>query len=261
MAIVAQVIIDGVSAEIDAQGSQRWLVDLDYVPALNNAQKVITGYLATAYAERRISEESLRELIYPRIWQTNQYGRVHINEGSNIVGVPTFIWGITAVYGEPGTIPATPTITPTAPEVSLYRGDVSWDFSGFPAKRLSTEEIGKARNNSFAAGNELMAAGPNRTYSYCIIGNARSTSYPIDGWEIEIAPKSRTSHKLVCIAFLKTPNVVVDNTSTLEFPTSLTDLLIKQTCKELSVKAGDGDRASLYNVTSQMVIDRLSSAT
>lgn len=251
--VTAQQVWDGVLAKLDAQGTDRYLFDLDGVPAINSAVSALTAQIALLYAENKASEESLREMLREQVYQTNSYGRIRADESAGA------IWAVMASYCEFTTIPASATVTALPEHQSAVRADVSRNSQGRPVKRYTQEQTAKLMNNSFAAGSEALAANNSlREYGYCIIGDLTSSGYPVGGWEIEYYPKSRSATAFVAISVLRTPDPVTVPASTIPMPSALLDILINKTLEQLAVK--QGDNTTLWAVSNQMVAERLQSA-
>ena len=83
-----------------------------------------------------------------------------------------------------------------------------------------------------------------------------STGYAEKG-EIEIRPS--VAGQFVAIAYLKYPEPITDIGDSIEFPDTLTDLLVQKTANYISIKQGDG--TTLYGVTENFVQTLLAAMT
>jgi hypothetical protein len=239
------------AANLDAEGSDRYLDVQDYVPAINSAISRAMTAVGWAMANRKGSEEALRDLTYVRIFQTNSEGGVAISNPAILSLLGHSIWNVLGVYAQPDTVPpdASPTAQPD--NVSLYRPDVAWSGSGSPVERVTLEEVPVLRNNAFLSGNEVLASAPKRrTFAYYIVGNASSSNYDtgmsFSGiGEIRVLPKSVTSKSLVAISYLSQPTELDANnynlpTTFIEFPQSMKRTLANWALQYISWKQGDG---------------------
>jgi hypothetical protein len=232
------------AANLDAEGSERYLDVQDYVPAINSAISRAMTAIGWAIANRKGSEEALRDLTYVRIFQTNSEGGVAISSLAPALGHS--IWNVLGVYAQPETVP--PNALPNAQQdnVSLYRPDVAWSGSGSSVERVTLEEVPVLRNNAFLSGNEVLASNPKRvTFAYYIVGNASSTDYNSGIGEIRVLPKSVTKKSLVAISYLSQPTELDANnynlpTTFIEFPQSMKRTLANWALQYISWKQGDG---------------------
>lgn len=232
------------AANLDAEGSDRYLDVQDYVPAMNSAISRAMTAVGWAMANRKGSEEALRDLTYVRIFQTNSEGGVAISNPAILNLLGHSIWNVLGVYAQPETVPpdASPNAQPD--NVSLYRPDVAWSGSGSPVERVTLEEVPVLRNNAFLSGNEVLASAPKRrTFAYYIVGNASSSNYDSGIGEIRVLPKSVTSKSLVAISYLSQPTELDANNypnATIEFPQSMKRTLANWALQYISWKQGDG---------------------
>lgn len=238
--IPTQNIVNRIASMLDAEGSDRYLFDQDYKPAINSAKDWVVAVFKKVFADKSVSEESLRDLVMVRVFQTNKFSRI----GLDTTSLGESIWSILSVNPEAVTYPNN-TITPVTNDWdSLYRNDLSYVDSNFSAKRLTVEEWEIMRKNVLMAGNPSISNGF-KTYSYLTQGNYDSVNYTAGVPEIEISPK--LENKLVGIRYLKYPNDVSLVTDDLEFPESLLDFIVKKAANFMSIK--QGDQTNLYTVT------------
>lgn len=232
-------------ANLDAEGSERYLDVPDYVPAINSAVSRAMTAIGWAMANRDGSEEALRDLTYTRIFQTNSEGGVAISDPALLADLGHGIWNVLAVYARPETVEFQ-IITPVAPSASLYRNDLSWSGSGSPVERVTLEEVPVLRDNAFLSGNEVLADKPKRvTFAYYVVGNAWSNGYSSGNGEIRVLPKSVTKKSLVAISYLANPTELTpDNynlpTTRIEFPQSMKRTLADWALQYIAWKQGDG---------------------
>jgi len=231
------------AANLDAEGSERYLDVQDYVPAINSAISRAMTAIGWSIANRKGSEEALRDLTYVRIFQTNSEGGVSIGDTATLLLLGHSIWNVLGVYAQPETVQQQTLIA--APNYkSLYRKDLAWSGSGSPVERVTLEEVPVLRNNAFLSGNEVLASNPKRvTFAYYIVGDASSDGYPSSTGEIRVLPKSVTSKSLVAISYLAQPTELNANNyanAQIEFPQSMKRTLADWALQYISWKQGDG---------------------
>mgnify|MGYP003489322172 FL=1 len=59
MAILVQTLVNRMAAKLDAEGSQRYLFDQDYKPAINESMEALITMLNSAFAENKLTPEGL----------------------------------------------------------------------------------------------------------------------------------------------------------------------------------------------------------
>jgi len=239
--ISVQAVVDRMTSVLDAEGSDRYLFDQDFKPAINSSIDWLVAVFNSAFSEKKLSEENLRDLIRTTIWQANSYSRIQLDNSS----LNYDIWSILGVFPEPVIVPATiPPVLPT-PETSVFRGDLSYIESDWSASRATIEEWNDNKKNIFTSGNNVLLNGF-KTYSYLGHGNYQSSSY-ISGEEIEIRPS--VANSFVAITVLKVPSKINLITEQIEFPNSVFDVLFQKALNFISYK--QGDQTNLYSVTAQ----------
>lgn len=240
--IPVQDIVNRIASMLDAEGSDRYLFDQDYKPAINSAKDWVVAVFKRVFADKVVSEENLRELVAIRVFQTSKFSRVKIDEG--VIGDE--IWSILSVNPEAVTYPNS-NILPSADDFdSFYRNDLTYIESDFSAKRLTLEEWESMKNNVFLAGNPTIQ-NTFKNYGYLNLGDYSSTSYTPGGQEIEISPK--VENALVGVRYLKYPKDVTLITDNLEFPRSVFELICQKAANFMSFK--QGDQTNLYSVTAK----------
>lgn len=242
--IPVQTIVTRMEAALDAEGSDRYLFDQDYRPAINSAKDWVLALFKKVFADKSVSEESLRDLVYIRVFQTSEFSRISIDKAT----LTHSIWSILSVNPNARTYP-NENITPVAnPYDSLYRADLTYLESETFAKRLTVEEWENMRTNIFAAGNPSIVNSL-KSYGYISPGNYDSSSYSSAGPEIEISPLLK--NKLVGIRYLKYPDDVSLISDDLEFPFSLIEMITKKALNFIATK--QGDQTNLYGITKEDV--------
>lgn len=243
--ISVQLISDRVLSALDAEGSDRYTFDQDIKIAINSSIEWVVAVFNKAFADKKLSEENLRELIQVVIYQTNAFSRI----GFNSIDLGFSVWSIIKINPEAEVYPANATITPVANAYdSLFRSDLSYIKSKYSAKRLTMEQWEDKTDNIFEAGNERMT-NLFKTYSYVNFASYSSSSYNTTVSEVEIGPA--VPNQFVGVSLLKYPSQVALITDTIQFPQVLTNLIVEKTLNFISTK--QGDQTNLYGITAKEV--------
>lgn len=240
--IPVQTIVNRATSILDAEGSDRYLFDQDFKPAINLTKDWVVAVFNKAFADKKLSEENLKELIKTGVWSSSAYSRV------NILTADANIWSIMAVIPKPVVHPsaAVPTVGGN-PQDSNFEAAISYISSKFSARRLTIEEWNENENNIFEAGNNISTTSFTE-YAYLNVGDYSSSSYSPVG-EIEIRPD--IPNELVAITYLKYPTDVVVIGDNIQFPETLIDLIVNKVLNYISFK--QGDRTNLFTVSGSEV--------
>ncbi|HHT9135891.1 MAG TPA: hypothetical protein ACFYEK_01460 [Candidatus Wunengus sp. YC60] len=251
MPILASTVQQRILATLDGENSDRWTFDQDIKPALNSAKDIIVSLFNEAFAMKKVSPESLREITYVKIWQANQYSRVSYDPTDT--GHP--LWTILAVYPNPKTNQKSSASTSGDKSKSIFMKGVSFVSSVDTAKRLNFEEWNENIKNPFMPGNEIIGGGL-LEYAYLDFGNYTSTSYTGASGTYEITVRPDVSGNLVALAYLKYPKDITLESDFIEFPESLTELLKTIALSKLSEKENDG--TNLYGTQKEWLTNLIS---
>lgn len=218
---------------LDAEGSDHYRDDLDYIPAINGAIKWLTAVISSAYGQDKFSEEFFRDLTNTGVFLTNNNSRVSLNV------FPSEVWTILAVYAKPDVevdislpVPATPD-----PKQSYYLDNLIHISSINDCKRLNIEEWAVTKTNPLESGydgNQL--CDDLKLYAYLLNSNL-----------IEIRPS--IANGKATIFWVKKPSTITTITDDIEFPSSVFQLLFDKALNYISYK--QGDQTNLYSVSSQ----------
>jgi hypothetical protein len=230
--ISAQELRNQMAFALDAEGSDYYRDDLDYIPAINASIKWMTSVINLTLGEDKLGEEFFRDVAYSGIFQTNNYSRISLSV------FPTEPWTVLAVYPLPNTDSiAIPITFPT--NISGYRSDLIYINSTQDCKRLTIEEWSRNRENPFEAGYEGTAiAPPLRKYAYLAPYNHTNSNTGNRSQEIEIRPS--IPNELAAIFWVKKPTPITTITDDIEFPSSVFQLLFDKALQYISLKMGDG---------------------
>ena len=241
--IPAQQVVDLMKFELDSEGSDRYLFDTDFKPAINSAIKWLVFVFNKAFESNKFSGENLRDLIKTRIWVANSFSRINFDEA--VVGDK--LWSYLGIHPEPTVYPNG--VAPVQPNVytSAFIPSLSYISSDYSAKKLTVEKWNENKKNIFEAGNTTLI-GDFKQYAYLTDVNYSSSNYTQEK-EIEIRPS--VAGQFVGITYLKVPSEIDLITDDVEFPSSLTTLLVQKSLNFISIK--QGDQTTLFSVTDKDV--------
>jgi hypothetical protein len=242
--ISVQTVVDRLAFVLDAEDSERYTFENDYKPAINSSVEWLQAVFNKAFADKKLTEEDLKELIKVTVFQTSQYSRINLDL------ITDSIWSLLRINPEPVLHPAGATITTTAnPEQSLWRSDLSYIKGKFATKLLSLEQWEESVDNVFAAGNERLL-NSFKSYAYLNFAGYGSSSYDAGGPEIEIRPE--IPNEFVGVTYLKYPTPVAVIGDEIELPKSLTNLVFEKAANFIAWK--QGDQTNLYAVSEKDVM-------
>ena len=273
---------------LDAEGSDRYLRDIDIIPAINASVEWLVGILAPLMGKDKAIEERLSDLQMTRIWQTSSLSRFNIEE--DLIGFS--IWTITRVCPKPQVymavfkrswLPA-PYQMQVAPSLgmsqlnkplvrnhfstgdtlkshmSTYRPELSFVRGDHFAARIPLEQ--QSGKNPFEAG--FKHVDDFTTYGYMAFNDYSNTlpdgtysgGYQLSTTkEIEIIPGGKM---LVAVSFIRVPEVIpltATDDYEIPFPASMMELISMKALNYISVK--QGDQTTIFNVSIQDVIQHL----
>lgn len=229
------------ASALDAEGSDRYTFDQDYKFAINFSIEWLVAAFNQAFSDSKLSPECLRELNKTRIWQANAFSRVAFDPA--VVGDK--LWSLIAVYPLPVVTPFSNPVTINNPNQSEFKPALAYVSCKNSCKRLTQEEWNENVKNVFMPGNELLT-GSLQEYAYLDFSDYSSTNYtnPVPQ-EITIRPS--IAKKYVALAYIKFPNSVATVNDNVEFPESMTNLIVDKTLEFLSTK--QGDQTNLFSLS------------
>jgi hypothetical protein len=218
---------------LDAEGSDYYRDDLDYIPAINAAIKWLTSVVNLTLGSDKMGEEFFRDVAYSGVFQTSQYSRV------SLTTFPSEAWTILSVFPLP-TTGLTGLPNPNIPDTeSGHRPDLKYITSVNDCKRLTVEEWSRNRDNPFEAGYEGNSISSVLTrYCYLSPYNHSSLNSGVLSQEVEIRPAIPNS--LVAIFWIKKPELITTINDNIEFPSSTFQLLFNKALQYIAYKQGDG---------------------
>lgn len=248
--ITVSDLIVRIQSALDAEGSDRYRFDRDHRPAINYSVEFLISLFNAAFAEKKLSEENLRELVRTRIWQTSKYSRIYFDPADT----QGEIWSIIRVAPEPLTDPSISPLVNPMPENSMFVPNVLFVRSEWAANRLTAEEWNDGVKNIFMPGNTILT-NEFKEYAYQNFigskpGNTPANSRP----EIEIRPY--LDNQFVAVTYLVYPTPIVLETDEIMLPKSLTNFMVDECLNFISLKQGDG--TNLYSITREKIANLVS---
>jgi hypothetical protein len=248
----AQELRNQLAFALDAEGSDHYRDDLDYIPAINAAMKWLASVVNMAYGQGKIGEEFFREITYSGVFLTSNNSRVSLEV------FPSEVWTILAVYPEP-IVSEDGTNPPLTPDInrSYYLSNLIHIRSDYSCKRLSLEEWAVNRDNPFEAGFEAEYVCPDFIrYAYLSPINYNVEADGVFSQELEIRP--RVVNKKVSIFWVKKPTVITNLSQNVEYPNSVFQLLFNKALFYISFKQGDNTTVnSISSADIQQLLDVL----
>lgn len=230
--IPVQDIITRCESALDAEGFDRYTFARDYGPAINYAQEWMTSLFSAAFGSNKFNEESLTDLSFTKIWKTNQFSRFVFQYSE----VGSRLWTIIGIYPLCTIYPDTD-IAQADLTKSVYSPTHSYVKGYKSCARRTSEEMNLNRLNPFAAGNEVVICDELKDFAYKTMtdytGGYDSSTTP-EKVEIQIFPDY--SNKVLAMEYLKYPEPIVNDTDNIEFPLSVSNMLVEKALNFISFK-------------------------
>ena len=220
MSFTAQSLRNQLAFALDAENSDHYRDDLDYIPAINASMKWLTAVVNSAFGENKIGEEFFRELSYSGVFLTNNNSRVSLDV------FPTEVWTNTT---------------------RSYHLDNLIHVSSLNAcKRISVEAWTDGLFNPTEAGYDGdQICDELKLYSYLQPINYRSVSRGETSQEIEVRPLVKNGQ--VTVFWAKKPEEITQLSDQIDFPNSVFQLLFDKALNYIAYK--QGDQTTIYGVT------------
>lgn len=206
-------------ARLDDQGSQRYLPEQDIIPAINSGISRMQSAFGWALANRKGSEEAMRDFTRIAIFQTSDNGTITLAD-------PTLghtMANVLAVYPVPATMQAQ-TILPQA--TSTYRSDLTFAGPTVPCQRVTLEQTPLIRDNMSMRGNEVLATNSSR----------RTWAYYLNQGMVCLLPRSQAISILSGVAYIQKFANMTDTSSTVDVPAYTADILASWALNYISWK-------------------------
>lgn len=240
--IQAQELRNQLAFALDAEESDHYRDDLDYIPAINASVRWLTSIINSALGKDKIGEEFFRDLTYSGVFRTDDCSRVSLNT------FPNEVWSILAVYVKPetGIIEGQTENDVTDDTRSYFRKKLIHKSSSLSCKRLSIEEWATSRPNPFEDGYDGDSICDElKQYAYLNPINYENTNQGVVAKEIEVRPSVINDN--ITIFWIKKPTVITDLSEEIEFPSSVFQLLFNKALNYISYK--QGDNTTIHSVT------------
>jgi len=195
-------------ARLDDQGSQRYLPEQDIIPSINSGIGRLQSAFGWSLANRKGSEEAMRDFTRIAIFQTSSNGTILLADpllGQTMANV-------LAVYPLPLTEQAQ-TIQPI--NNSAYRSDLSFAGPTTPCQRATLEQVPMIQSNASMRGNEVLALIPSRI----------SWRYYLNQGSVWLLPRSQALRILAAIAYIQKFDPMTSTTSTVDIPEYTAEIL------------------------------------
>jgi hypothetical protein len=241
--IQAQELRDQLAFALDAEGSDHYRDDLDYIPAMNAAVKWLANVINSALGKDKIGEEFFRDLTFSGVFRTDDCSRVSLNV------FPSDVWSLLAIYINPTTAIISGEVAPIMPNLtdSYFVNNLLHKASYMSCKRLSVEEWATSRPNPFEDGYDGdQICDELKQYAYLSPVNYENTNLGVVAKEIEVRPPVINDN--LTIFWVKKPTPIIAITDVIEFPESVFQLLFNKSLSYIAYK--QGDNTSIHSVTS-----------
>jgi len=240
--IQAQELRDQLAFALDAEGSDHYIDDLDYIPAMNAAIKWLTNVVNSAFGKDKIGEEFFRDLTYSGVFRTDDCSRVSLNV------FPNDVWSILAIYINPETREIPGQVAPLTPNDndSYFINNLLHKSSFISCKRLSIEEWATSRPNPFEDGYDgNQICDELKRYAYLNPINYENTNVGVTAKELEVRPAVNNDN--LTVFWVKKPGTIDTLADNIEYPESVFQLLFNKSLNYISYK--QGDNTTIHSVT------------
>lgn len=230
-------------AVLDDEGSQRYLDQQDILPAINGSLRRFNALVGGVFAENKGGEEMFREITMTRVFLTNTFGGFILSEGQ--LGHP--VWSIVAIYPEALVSPEMQPPPMPNPSGSRWMSELAMRDPGDKhCRRITLEQVAQTKRNRFMQGNEKLAAGPRRSWSYAIVGDRSATGWVPGNMEVQLYPQSIAGRRFVGVSYLRGVSPITNLAQSIPYPSSAFQMLRDLALNEISIKQG---AVPLFNVT------------
>jgi len=235
-------------ATLGVAGTQRYLPDTNIIPSINAGVRQFNALVqGLTLAERKGSEELLKEITYVRIFQTNDMAGVVLDETQ----LGHKVWSINAVYPRPETNPANAQILPIPADQSQWRDDVAMRRPGkYRGTRITLEQVPDSEMSKFMPGSEKMANSRMPSFAYYIVGDRATTTWLPNGTEVVVLPASINGKVLVGVSYMRGVDPIVTLNDPIPYPALAFKMLQELCLNEISIRQG---AKPLYEVTLQQL--------
>jgi hypothetical protein len=243
MPILVSAIVESIKSNLDAEGSERYLFNEDFKPAIHYAIKTITSELDLLFAQKKFAPEALVELTRTRVWQTDNYSRFTINP-ADLSGED--FWTLITVHPK-ATCAPNQSILVLPNDESKVRTDLMYVSSEESAARMTYEQSAINRKNPFSPGNDLVS---NKLKTYAVLDasnyNTTNSTYQTPGtYAYEIKPS--VPKELIGVRYLIKPTLPTLISDSIQFREQAFTLIVALSESFISVKQGDGTTLAQFS--------------
>jgi hypothetical protein len=212
---------DILKVRLEDENSERYSVP-ERLAAINSGIGRAQFALGYMLANRKGSEEALKDFTKVGIWQTDPFGAALLDDP--LLGYT--IANVMGLYAVPD-LQAPASILPVTG--SQYRPDVLWAGAGEPVRRVTLEQVGIIKTNAMMPGNEVLAAIPGR----------RSWAYYLADGKAWLLPKSQAGETFVAISHIEKFAPMTTITDTVNLPEFMLETLASWAYSYITWKQGD----------------------
>jgi hypothetical protein len=245
-----------VLARLDAEGTDHFELSLDRIPAYRGAQERISSILSAGLEAKKFSGEALRDLNYTTVFQTSERGQIDVD---SLIALPPLehkAWTIVAVHPEFESYQEQVLVGDNIPTNSLLRNDIRFVRPLKSAKHYTQAQESAVQKNVFLPGNEVIT-GEAKEWGFVFGTKAEATGQQV-GRTLRIMDHPAGTRRLVAVSYIKAPARIPDilsendplyDTYELEWPESMSELIIAVSLRILAMK--QGDQTTLYGLNTQ----------
>jgi hypothetical protein len=228
--ITAADVFTDVRSLLDDDGSGRYSATADLIPAVNQAIQYLVTVFNSAFEQKKLSPEVLRDLSVTKILDVTG-----TNTKKADISSITDLWTIFGIEPDP----------------SVTGGDLLEETRNRFATRMTLENWNYVLSDPFSPGTSVAILS-----DFVQAGYLGPGQYFGDGkLYIMIRPASAFTEDKLGVYYLKNPTKVTTEASQIEFPTSLHSLLVQKTLNALSIQ--HGPESMYYKITDKDVTQLL----
>lgn len=239
-----------VLARIDAVGSDGYDLNTDRIPGTNGAQYQCATAVRSFLEQKKMTGEALRDLNYTSIFQTTHAGQVAVDDLLALAPLNHKLWSIIGVHPEFESYEPQVIVGDPLPANSLIRTDLRFIRPLKSSHHQTQEQQSDSEQDIFAPGSGIVPVTDTKVqYAHTFATHPITTVGQQVGVLMTVTPHTFGARRLVAISYLKSPKLVppmpgnlldpLYNTTTLEWPESVLELMIAVTMRILSIKVGD----------------------
>lgn len=242
---------------IDEEGTDAHDLNLDRIPAVNAAQRLIQSAVTSLLEAKKYSGEGLRDLNYTAVFQTSMFGQIDIDRILGSLPDPDDhlkkkvhkLWSVVAVYPEFTSEGAQEVTYDPVQTRSSLRADVRFTAPLRDSKHLTQQQWAGGETDVFSPGSSLLTNTKLRTYGHLFGTRAIVETGAVANTTLTVVGIPDGKRQLVAVGYLKVPDMVppmpggvsdpLYTSTRLEWPDSMMELLVAVACRMVTMKQGD----------------------